>query len=258
MPSDKGNLAWSKREMMAIAFSRQIADGMVCVVGTGLPLAAATLAKLTTAPNSVIISETGIIDSRLEEVPAGVSDMRFGYNASSWIPRYQYCGFLMRMAEKIDLGFLGGAQIDAYGNLNSTCIGDYHSPKTRFTGSGGANGIASYLNTIIIMAHEKRRFVEKVDYVTSPGWLGGPKGRQRHGLPSDKGPVAVVSTLGIMKFGDDKRMYLSEYYPGVTVEDVIGQTGFEIDVTRAVESQPPDKDMLEILRSKVDPDRIYI
>lgn len=256
---DTGGYDYTRRELMAVALSRQIKDGMVCIAGTGLPLIGATLAKLTIAPNSVIISETGIIDGRLQEVPIGVSDTRFAYQASVWWPRYRYCGFLMRMSEKIDLGFLGGAQIDPYGNLNSTCIGDYLRPVARFTGSGGANGIAVNTNTVIVMRHEKRRFVEKVDYVTSPGWIDGLEGRIKKGLPGNKGPIAVVTTLGVMRFNDEsKRMYLSEYYPGVSIEEIEKNTGFPLDVTRAVKAEPPSIELLEVLRNKIDPEHIYI
>lgn len=129
-------ITYTMREMMAVALARQIKDGMVCIAGTGLPLIGATLAKLTSAPNSIIMSETGIIDGRPEEVPVGVSDTRFACQASVWWPRYRYCGFIMRMPEKVDLGFLGGAQIDPYGNLNSTSIGDYHSPSTGLPAAG--------------------------------------------------------------------------------------------------------------------------
>ncbi|MCL5935191.1 MAG: CoA-transferase subunit beta [Firmicutes bacterium] len=254
-----GEKNYTRGEMMAVALSRQIKDGMVCIVGTGLPLIGATLAKLTIAPNSIIISETGIIDGQLQEVPIGVSDTRFAYQASVWWPRYRYCGFLMRMPEKIDLGFLGGAQIDPYGNLNSTCIGNYHRPVARFTGSGGANGIAININTVIVMHHEKRRFVEKVSYVTSPGWIDGPEGRKIKGLPENKGPIAVVTTLGVMRFNDEsKRMYLSECYPEVSIKDIERNTGFPLDVTKAVEAEPPSSELLEVLRKKIDPNHIYI
>lgn len=250
--------AWTRREQMAVAFSRFILDHMVCIAGTGLPLVGATLAKMMHAPKSIIISETGIIDGKIGEVPAGVSDTRMAYMASAWIPRHGYSGFLARRFEKIDLGFLGGAQIDPYGNLNSTCIGDYKKPVTRFTGSGGANGIATYLNTVIIMEHEKRRLVEKVDYVTSPGWIDGPNGRKKFGLPENRGPIAVITTLGVMRFNEDRRMYLSEYYPGVSVDEITEKTGFPLDVSKAVEAKPPDEKTLTLLRTQIDPDHIYI
>lgn len=219
----------------------------------------AALAKMTTAPNAILVSETGIFDGKVEELPTAVSDTRLGHHASAWLPCYRYCGFLMQKSEKIDLGFLGGAQIDAYGNLNSTCIGDYCCSKTRLTGSGGANGIATYLNTVIVMGHEKRRFVEKLDYVTSPGWIDGTQGRRRLGLPENKGPVAVVTTLGVMRFEDQsKRMFLSEYYPGVTPNEVIEKTGFPIEVSNAVQLEPPDDYLLEMLRKTIDPSHIYV
>lgn len=250
---------YTRREMMAVVLARQIKDGMVCIAGTGLPLIGATLAKLTDAPNSIIISETGIIDGQMEQLPSSVSDTRFAYRASAWWPRYRYCGFIMRMPEKVDLGFLGGAQIDPYGNLNSTSIGDYHRPAARFTGSGGANGIATSLNTVIVMRHEKRRFVEKVDYVTSPGWLDGPEGRKKAGLPEDRGPLAVVTTLGVMRFDrESRRMYVSEYYPGVSPAEITEKTGFSIDLSRAAEAEPPGPEVLDLLRNRIDPNHLYV
>lgn len=251
---------WTSRQMMAIALARQIQDGQTCIVGTGLPLIGASLAKNTTAPNAVLIFETGMIDGWPQELPTSVSDLRIAYRASALWPQYRYFGFQSNAwkKNKIDLGFLGGAQIDPYGNLNSTSIGDYHHPKTRFTGSGGANGIATYVNTVIIMQHEKRRFVEKVDYVTSPGWIDGPDGRARLGLP-DVGPQAVVSEFGVMRFDEKtRRMYLAEYFPGVSPQEIQDKTGFELDTSRAVESPPPEDYILEVLVNQVDPQRLMI
>lgn len=132
-------------------------------------------------------------------------------------------------------------------------------PQTRFTGSGGANGIATYCDTIIIMKHQKRRFVEHVDYITSPGWGDGPEGRQKAGLDSRKGPRAVITELGILRFDEtSRRMYLSEYYPGVTPEQVQENTGFQLDLSRAKQSEPPADAVLEVLVNKVDPMRIMI
>jgi len=146
----------------------------------------------------------------------------------------------------VAVGIIGGAQIDEYGNLNSTCIGEYEHPDHRFTGSGGANGIATYCNTFIMLKHEKKRFKSKVDYVTSPGWIDGPGGRAKVGLPPDKGPVAVITDLGVMRFDEEtKRIYLAEYYPKVTVDEIIENTGFEIDVSRAVETRPPTDEELQ-------------
>lgn len=254
-------MEWTNRQMMAIAVARQIKDGTTCIVGTGLPLVATSLAKNYNAPNVILLFETGVIDGSPFEVPTSVSDLRITYNASALWPQHCYFGFQSNSwkKNKVDIGFLGGAQIDAYGNLNSTAIGDYSRPNTRFSGSGGANGIATYCNTIIMMKHQKRRFCEKVDYVTSPGWIDGtPDGRTKLGLP-DVGPQVVVTELGIMRFDEKtRRMYLAEYFPGVTVEHIVENTGFAMDVSRAVESEPPSEEMLDILLNKVDPQRIMV
>jgi glutaconate CoA-transferase subunit B len=245
--------------MMAIALSRQLQDGGTYIIGTGLPLIGAALAKNTHAPNAHLVFETGLFEGNPQEVPTSVSDLRINYGATVLWPQYRYFGFqaIASRYGKIDAGFLGGAQIDAYGNLNSTSIGDYYRPVTRFTGSGGANGIATYCDTIIVMKHQKRRFIDQVDYVTSPGWIDGPDGRARIGLAPDKGPRAVITELGVLRFGeDDRRMYLSEYFPGVTAEHIKENTGFDLDISRAVEAEPPSEEVLEILTKKVDPLRI--
>lgn len=252
-------MKYTTKQMMAVALSRQVEDEKTYIIGTGLPLIGGTLAKQTHAPNAHLIFETALFEGNPQEVPTSVSDLRITYQASVLWPQYRYFGFqaLAARSDAIDAGFLGGAQIDPYGNLNSTCIGDYHKPKTRFSGSGGANGIATYCDTVIIMKHEIRRFVEKVDYRTSPGWGDGPESRTRHGL-NRKGPRSVISELGVMRFGEDKRMYLAEYYPGVSLDEIRARTGFEMDLSRAVESRPPTADVLDILVNKIDPTHIMV
>jgi len=247
---------WTPAHMMAVALARQIEDGETYIIGTGLPLIGATLAKQTHAPNAHLIFETAILEGSPVELPSSVSDLRLNTQASVLWPQYRYFGLvsLLGRAGKIKAGFLGGAQIDPYGNINSTCIGPYAQPETRLSGSGGANGIATYCDTIITMKHEPRRFIDRVDYVTSPGWLEGPGSREKHGLDPDRGPRAVITELGIMRFGeDDKRMYLAEYFPGTTPAHIHEQTGFDLDISRAVESDPPTSDILEVLIRKVNP-----
>ncbi|MEN6486025.1 MAG: CoA-transferase [Syntrophobacteraceae bacterium] len=249
------------RQMMAVALARQIEDGKTYIIGTGLPLIGATLAKNTHAPRAHFIFETGLFEGSPEEVPTSVSDLRINMQSSVLWPQYRYFGFMTLASKRsrIDAGFLGGAQIDPYGNLNSTCIGSYSSPRTRFTGSGGANGIASFCDIIIIMKHEPRRFVEQVDYVTSPGWIDGPDGRLRAGLVPDRGPQAVITELGIMRFDrKTKRMYLAEYFGGVTPNAVQDHTGFALDCSRAKRSEPPEPRILETLANKVDPHHIMV
>jgi glutaconate CoA-transferase subunit B len=236
---------------MAVAISRLIRDGGTYIIGTGLPLIGATLAKNTHAHNARFIFESGIFEGNPNEEPTSVSDLRLCSGASVLWPQYRYVGFLAVAAMRggIDAGFLGGAQIDPYGNLNATAVGDYGNPATRLTGSGGANGIATYCDTVIIMKHEKRRFVEQVDYVTSPGWIDGNGGRARAGIDPSKGPRAVITDLGIMRFDPEGRMYLAEYCCNTTISDIRSNTGFDMDVSRAVESVPPTTDEMAALLS---------
>ncbi|MDR3073545.1 MAG: CoA-transferase subunit beta [Deltaproteobacteria bacterium] len=253
-------MKWTARQMMAVALAREIADGKTYIIGTGLPLIGAALAKNTHAPNAKLMFESGLTEGNPDELPTSVSDLRINRQASVLWPQYRYLGLEVNLSRhgRIEAGFLGGAQIDPYGNLNSTCIGEYLRPETRFTGSGGANGIATYCSTIITMKHEARRFIDKVDYITSPGWIDGPGGRERAGLDPARGPLAVITELGVMRFGADKRMYLAEFFPGVKPEHIRDNTGFALDISRAVESAPPDPDVLDILVSKVDPLRLMI
>lgn len=251
---------WTIKQMMVAALARQFKDGKAYVIGTGLPLIGATLAKSTTAPNAILIFESGMIDGSPQEVPTSVSDLRNCYHASAIVPQYRYFGLLTNSHKKniITTGFLGGAQIDRYGNLNSTAIGDYSRPKTRFTGSGGANGIATYFDTVIIMKQERKRFCKKIDYVTSPGWIDGPGGRARVGLPN-KGPRMVITEMGIMRFDEKtKCMYLAEYFPGVSPQQIQDNTGFELNLSRASEFELPSLDIQHILIHKIDPQRLMI
>lgn len=252
-------MEYTAKQMMAVALSRLVEDGKTYIIGTGLPLIGATLAKNTHAPNAHLIFETATFEGNAPEVPTGVSDLRLYHQASVLWPQYRYFGFQTLAAERgsIDAGFLGGAQIDPYGNLNSTCIGDYARPKTRFSGSGGANGIATYCDTVIVMKHELRRFVEHVDYITSPGWIDGRDGRAKRGL-NDRGPRAVVTELGVMRFDENRRMYLSEYFPGVSVKTIQERTGFDLNVSRAKEAEAPDRAVLDILTNKVDPMHLMV
>lgn len=253
---------YTNKEMQAVTIGRQIKDGQIVIVGTGLPLIGATLAKRIFAPNCQLIVESGLMDCNPIQVPRSVGDNRFMAHCAVQWPNVRFVGFetneWIHDRDRL-VGIIGGAQIDPYGNVNSTSIGDYHSPKTRFTGSGGANGIATYSNTIIMMQHEKRRFIETVDYVTSPGWMDGPGGRERAGLPGNRGPVMVVTDRGIMKFDEEtKRMYLAGYYETSSPEDVIENTGFDIDVSRAVLIEPPTPEIIKMIREDIDPGEAFI
>ncbi len=241
-------------EQMICAAGSLLEDNKTCFVGSGLPLAAASLAKKTHAPNLILVFEAGGFDPEFTRLPLSVGESITFYHAT-------YAGGMddiMGDAGKgmVDYGFLGGAQIDMYGNLNSTVIGDYFHPKARFPGSGGANDVGSLcFKTIAIMRHEKRRFLKHVDFITTPGYLDGPGARERAGLPAPGGPWRVVTTLGMMGFDEEtKRMELLGVYEGVTKDDVIRETGFELIIKKEPEIlPPPTSEEVRIFREEIDP-----
>jgi glutaconate CoA-transferase, subunit B len=251
---------YSLREMMAIAAARQIEDGDIVFCGTGISMLAAMAAKHISAPNSVIFFETGAIDSRLEEVPLAVADSRVMYGTCvNGSLADAFATMQNQFTGQRVVGIMGAAQIDRFGNLNSTVIGDYHSPKVRFSGSGGACDVASFVGrTIIFMQHEKRKFVRRVDYLTSPGWLDGPGRREKTGLPGG-GPSAVITNMAIMGFEPDtKEMFLKGCFPGISAGKIQAHMSFEVDTSLAGEVEPPSKDELRILREVCDPQRLIL
>jgi glutaconate CoA-transferase subunit B len=251
---------YTLKELMAVAAAREIRDGDIVFCGTGISMLAAMAAKHISAPNSVIFFETGAIDSRLEEVPMAVADPRVMFWTSvNGTLADAFATMQNRFTGSRVVGIMGAAQIDKYGNLNSTVIGDYFNPTVRFSGSGGACDVASFVNrTIIFMQHEKRKFVSKVDYLTSPGWLDGAEGRKRAGLP-DGGPSAVITNMAVMRFDEEtKEMYLSGYYPGITPQQLLERMAFEVDISRAKEVPPPSDEELRILRDVCDPQRLIL
>lgn len=253
---------YTNKEMQAVHIAKQIKNENVVIVGTGLPLIGASLAKRYYAPGCNLIVESGLMDCDPIEVPRSVGDNRFMAHCAVQWPNIRFIGFEAcewKHNKERMIAFIGGAQIDPYGNVNSTIIGDYHHPKTRFTGSGGANGIASYVNTIIMMQHEKRRFMKEVDYITSPGWMDGPGGREKAGLPGNVGPMMVVTDRGILKFDEDtKRMYLYGYYPTSSIEEIIENTGFELDTSKAILLEEPEEEAIRLIRDEIDPGEAFI
>ncbi len=249
-------IRYSDNEMMALAAGRFIKDGDIVFAGTGVSMLAATAAKRIFAPKAVVFFETGGIDPSLDEIPMAVADLRVMTGTSlnsGLIEAFSIVGH----RKLHTVAFLGAAQIDRYGNLNTTSIGDYFRPKTRFSGSGGACDVATYASGVItFMQHESRRFVEKLDYLTSVGWYKGGNSRKELGLRRG-GALAVVTNLGVLKFHEEtKEMYLAEYFPGVRVEKIVESTGFPIDTSMAVEAAAPTPGELQILREEVDPQRL--
>jgi len=249
---------YSTLELMAVCGARAIKNGEVVFVGTGLPMVAAMLAKRLHAPKAKIVYEAGFIDSNAIDIALSIADSRLEYRASAAIGLIETLGMLLQ-GGRVDVGFVGAAQIDEYGNLNTTYIGDFENPRVRLPGSGGGNDIVSSAKRIVvIMKHEKRKTVKKLDYMTSPGYLDGPNARERAGLRGG-GPSLVVTNLCQMKFDEEtKRIRLARVHPGVTVETVLENTGFDLIIPEKVlETEPPTYEELEILRS-VDPMGIYI
>jgi glutaconate CoA-transferase subunit B len=254
--------SYTNTELMICVAARLFRDGTTAFVGTGIPMLAAMLATKTVAPSLVPVFEFGGTGAILEDLPRAVGEARTfhkGLFASG------ICD-TMETAQRgfIDYGFLGGAQIDAYGNLNSTTIGDHDHPKARLPGSGGGNDVGSLCwVTVAIMQHDKRRFVPKLDFLTTPGYLTGPGARQAAGLPVGTRPAYVVSTLALMDYDDGPggtcRMRLAATHPGVTVQDVIDNTGFELIIPAQVGvNAPPSAEELRLLREEIDPERFYI
>ena len=251
---------YTPREMMAVAAAREIRDGDIVFCGTGISMLAAMAAKHISAPNSVIFFETGAIDSQLEEVPLAVGDPRVMYATSvNGGLAEAFATMQNRFTGRQVVGIMGAAQVDIYGNLNSTVIGDYFAPRVRFSGSGGACDVASFVSrTIIFMQHAKRKFVPKLDYLTSPGWIDGPDGRKKAGLP-DGGPACVITNKAILGFDDaSKQMYLQGCFQGVSKAEVLDNMGFAVDTSRATDVAPPSAKELAILRDKCDPQRLIL
>lgn len=246
---------YTAREMMAIAAARQITDGEIVFCGTGIALLAAMAAKCIHAPEAVIFFETGAVDPDLCEIPLAVADSRLMYGSCVNGGLAEAFATMQNpfLGPRL-LGILGAAQVDRFGNLNSTCLGDYQKPTVRFPGSGGACDVASFVGrTMIFIQHERRRFVEKLDYFTSPGFFDGPGARERRGY-SHGGPATVISDKAVMRFDNQTReMYLDRFFPGTTPAEVQSHTGFLIDTSRAAELDPPTDNELRILRERVDP-----
>ena len=249
----------TKTELMICVAARLFRDGTTAFIGTGIPMLAAMLATKTTAPGLVPMFEFGGMGAIMENLPNAVGGARTFHKA---LCASGICDTMETAARGfIDYGFLGGAQIDSYGNLNSTTIGDHDHPKARLPGSGGGNDVGSLCwMTVAIMQHDKRRFVPKVDFITTPGYLTGPGAREAAGLPRNSGPINVVSTLALMDYDRDTcRMRLAATHPGVTVEDVVANTGFELIVPEHVGvNEPPSVEELRLLREEIDPEKFYI
>ncbi len=253
-------------DLLAVAAAREVENGDVVFAGTGLPMLAIMLAQKTNSPDSVCIYEAGSVDGRPISLPTSVGDARCIYQASIASGLMDVFNQLQRGL--IDLAFLGGAEIDQYGNVNTTGMGQYGIiPEKRLTGSGGnsdINGLAK--KTVFIMVQEKRRFKANVDYITSPGWRipKWPSGEMTakknvYNKAFRGGPSAVITNMGVFRFDDDGVMYLDTVHPGFSVDDIKENCGFDVNVSRVSgETLPPTYEEIDILYKQIDPEGIFI
>jgi glutaconate CoA-transferase subunit B len=249
---------YTASELLCVMAARLLKDGQIVFAGIGVPLLAATLAQHQFAPHLTILFEGGTIGPRIVpgQLPPSTNEQRCTRHANMLLPITDVLLLLQR--GYVDVGFMGGAQIDRFGNLNSSFIGDAENPKTRLPGTGGGNDISSLTNMIVAMKHEKRRFVADVDFITSPGWVKGRRSRAEAGL-SEGGLWRVVTDLALMGFDDETReMKVLALQYGVTPQQVQDNTGFKLLFDNKMETvDPPTKEELATLRH-IDPDRRFI
>jgi glutaconate CoA-transferase subunit B len=246
MPENNG---YTADEMMTIAAARMIRNGATCFVGIGLPSAAANLARLTHAPETVLIYESGTIGTKPPVLPLSIGDGELFETADATVSIPEIFSYWLQ-GGRIDLGFLVAAQIDRFANINTTVIGDYHKPSTRLPGAGGAPEIAASSKEVLItLRHNKRAFVEKLDFVTSGGHMQGGDSREKMRLPG-KGPTAVITDLGILTPDPaTKELTLTSLHPGVPVEKAVEATGWKLKVAPQVSTTAaPTETELAVLR----------
>ncbi len=252
----------SPTEMMVVAAARELAGRRVCFVGVGLPNIAVNLAQRTVAPELELVYEAGAFGSRPARLPLSIGDPTIVTGATAAVSMFDLFAFYLQ-GGLVDVGFLGAAQIDRFGNINTTVIGDYAAPAVRLPGSGGACEIAINAREVfVILRQSPRSFVERIDFRTSPGNLGGAvdaeRTRRKQGWLG-RGPSVVVTDLGVYRFGESGEMTLASLHQGVTVEQVQEHTGWPLAVTGApAATPPPTSEELRLLRSELDPEGAYL
>ena len=241
--------SYTTNEMMTVAASRQLRDGIVCFVGIGLPSQAANLARATHAPNCVLVYESGTIGAKPEVLPHSIGDGVLAEHADSVVPVPEIFAYWLQTG-RIDIGFLGAAQIDRFANINTTVIGPYEDPKVRLPGAGGAPEIAaSAKEVMVVMPQTARAFVEELAFVTSAGYLDGGDSREQLGYLG-AGPMVVITDLGILKPDPEtKELTLTDLHPGTNVEQAREATGWDLRVADDPgTTDPPTEEELRVLR----------
>jgi glutaconate CoA-transferase subunit B len=249
---------YSAPELMTVNAARLLRDGDVVFVGVGLPNLACNLARRTHAPNLTMIYEAGVVGAQPARLPLSIGDPTLVSGAASVCSMYEIFAFYLQRG-LIDVGFLGGAQIDRFGNVNATVIGPYARPRVRLPGSGGSAEIAAWANrTYLITPHQKRRFPETCDFVTGAGFLGGRGARQASGVRGG-GPQAVVTDVGLLEPNQNGELTLAALHPGQTVEQARANTGWDLRVAPSLRTtEPPTEAELRLLREELDPQGIYL
>jgi glutaconate CoA-transferase subunit B len=251
-------VTYTDSEMMVAVAARVLKGARTVFVGVGLPNIACNLARYTVAPDLELIYESGVYGARPERLPLSIGDPTLVSGAVSVVSMADLFGLYLQRG-LVEIALLGGAQIDRFGNLNTTVIGDYKKPKTRLPGSGGACEIAiNAQRTFMIMRLKRRAFVDKLDFLTSPGHLTGGDSRARLGLPGG-GPELVITDKGILNFDNPEReMQLSELYPGVSAKDVQAEVGWQLRLAATIgETAAPTTEELHLIRDEVDPQGMY-
>ena len=247
-------------EQMIVSAARLIKNGSVLMVGTQWPVIVSLLAKSLHAPDIAICLEGGAVLNKVpDRIPFFTGDPVINANCVLLGNSFDTLGMVLH-GGKADMGLLSAASVDRYGNINTTCIGDYTSPKMRFAGSGGACDFGSLASkTIIIVEHDKRRFPEKVDFITTPGYLSGKNSRTLAGLRPETGPHAVVTTLGLFHFDEEGEMILTAYHPSASVQEVRENVQWDLKVDDNVKPLvPPGEKELKVLRYRIDPEGMYL
>ena len=258
MSASVDELGYSKSEIMIAASARQLGDASNCFVGVGLPNIVCNLAQRTVSPRLQLVYESGIYGARPERLPLSIGDPTLASGATAITSMFELFAFYLQ-AGRIDVAFLGGAQIDRFGNLNTTVIGDYAHPKVRLPGSGGACEIAIHAKQIlVIMRQAARSFVDTLDFRTSPGHSGDPAHDAARGWHGS-GPTAVVTDLATYTFDPQTgEMTVATLHPGVTMDDVRSNTGWDPKVSPGLgETLPPTQEELRLIREELDPAGVY-
>ncbi len=252
---------FSSSEMMIVAAARALEGQHVCFVGVGLPNIAVNLAQRTVAPDLELVYEAGVFGARPQRLPLSIGDPTIVTGSTAVTSMFELFAFYLQ-GGLVDVGFLGAAQIDRFGNINTTVIGDYAHPTTRLPGSGGACEIAINAREVfVIMRQSARSFVEKIDFRTSAGNLGGAEQAERirrEGGWLGRGPSVVVTDLGIWHFGNAGEMRLDSLHPGATLDDVRASVGWEPRISETLAATPaPTPDELRLIREELDPGGAY-